>query len=62
MTKNLLFYIGGAVIGILLLIYVVYLLNFLVQKMSVISGANLLKTPEIATFNLEKFGEIRKAK
>lgn len=61
MSKNILFYIGGAVIGILLMIYVIYLLNFLLQKMSAISGTDALKAPEIASFNLEKFGEIKKA-
>ena len=61
MSKNILFYIGGAVIGLLLMVYVIYLLNFLLQKMSAISGTDALKTPEIASFNLEKFGEIKKA-
>ena len=41
--------------------YVVYLLGFLVKNLSVISGTDLLKTPEIATFDLEKFKEIKKA-
>ena len=61
MSKNILFYIGGAAIGLLMMVYVIYLLNFLLQKMSAISGTDALKTPEIASFNLEKFGEIKKA-
>lgn len=61
MTKNLLFYIGGAVIGLLLMIYVIYLLNFLVQNLSIISGADIHKSPEIATFDLEGFQKIKKA-
>ncbi len=60
-SKTISFYIGGAVIGVLLMIYVIYLLNFLLQKMSAVSGSDVLKNPEIATFDLGKFGEIKKA-
>jgi hypothetical protein len=31
------------------------------QNISVISGADIRKAPEIATFNLEKFQQIKKA-
>ncbi len=62
MNRNLtVMYIGGAILGIALVIYVVYLLGFLLKNLSVISGTDLRKTPEIATFNLEKFKEIKKA-
>ena len=62
MRKNTaILHIAGAAIGIALSIYVVYLLNSLLQNLSVISGADINKTPQIATFDLEKFQQIKKA-
>ena len=55
-------YVGGALLSVALIGYVVYLLGFLLKNLSVISGTDLRKTPEIATFNLEKFQEIKKAR
>lgn len=62
MKRNaILMYVGGALLAVATVGYVVYLLGFLVKNLSVISGTDLLKTPEIATFDLEKFKEIKKA-
>lgn len=58
MKRNLLFYIAGGLMGILLLIYVIYLLNFLFAQLSVVSRADL-EEPQIATFNLEKIKELK---
>ena len=59
MKKNFLFYIAGGLLSLFLVIYIVYLLNFLVTQISVVSGTNLLKVPEIATYNFEKFKQLR---
>ncbi|MEK7654576.1 MAG: hypothetical protein AAB345_04895 [Patescibacteria group bacterium] len=62
MKRNtILMYVGGALLTAATIGYVIYLLGFLVKNLSVISGTDLLKTPEIATFDLEKFKEIKKA-
>lgn len=54
-------YAAGITLALALGVYVVYLLNFLVQNLSAISGADIRKTPEIATFDLEGFQKITKA-
>ncbi|MDP1719300.1 MAG: hypothetical protein Q8L24_02650 [bacterium] len=61
MKNNIVLYVAGSLFSILLLVYVIYLLNSLLQNLSVISGSNIGKAQEIPTFNLEKFGEIKKA-
>jgi len=54
MSKHsLIFYISSALLSLALIIYVIYIINVLVAQVSVISGNDLLKVPEIATFNLE---------
>lgn len=60
MKNNIILSIAGALFSILLLIYVIYLLNSLLQSASVISGSDVGKTPEIATFDLDKFQQIKK--
>ena len=54
-------YAAGIILSLSLIIYVVYLFNFLLQNLSTISGADIRKSPEIATFDLDKFREIKKA-
>ncbi|MDO8467125.1 MAG: hypothetical protein Q7S83_03235 [bacterium] len=62
MKKNAaILYVAGITIALALMIYVIYLLNFLLQNLSAISGADIRKTPEIATFDLEGFQKIQKA-
>ncbi len=61
MQKSLLFYIAGGLLGLFLLIYVIYLVNFLVSRISVVSGTNLLQTPQITTYNFDKFRQIKGA-
>jgi hypothetical protein len=58
MKRNLLFYIAGGLMGVLLLIYIIYLLNFLFVQLSVVSRADL-QEPEVVTFNLEKIKELK---
>ena len=63
MSKHsLIFYISSALLSLALIIYVIYIINVLVAQVSVISCNDLLKVPEIATFNLEKFNELKIAK
>lgn len=59
MKKSLLFYISGSLLAVLLLVYVIYLANLLVSQMSAVSGTNLLNPPKIATYNFEKFEQLR---
>lgn len=59
MPKNVLFYVVGGLLGIIITIYVVYLLNFLLGKVLVVSRPDLQRAPEIANFNLEKFNELK---
>ena len=59
MNKNIIFYIARGLLSFLLIIYVVYLLNLLVGHISVVSRTDLLKAPEIATFNFKKFEELK---
>ena len=58
-NKNLLFYVIGGLLSLLLIIYVVYLLNFLVSQISVVSGAGPLNVPKIETYNFEKFSQLK---
>ena len=63
MKKNTtILYVAGVTIALALMIYVIYLLNFLLQNLSTISGAGIRKTPEITTFDLEGFQKIEKAR
>ena len=62
MNKSLLFYIIGGLFLVLLIIYLATLLNTLVESTSVISQTNLPTTQQVATFNLEKFKELKIAK
>mgnify|MGYP001573806626 CR=1 FL=1 len=59
MKRSLLFYIAGGLLGLVLFIYVVYLINFTARNISVVSGTNLLNVPEIATYNFAKFKQIK---
>ena len=61
MNKNVPFYIVGGVLAVVLGAYVIYLVNVLVTNISVVSGTNLLAPPEIATYNFEKFKQIKGA-
>jgi len=60
-NKSIIFYVVGGVLSVALLIYVVFLVNVLVSNISVVSGTNLLKTPEIATYNFARFQQIKGA-
>ena len=59
MNKNIIFYIVGGLLSVLLIVYVVYLFNLLVSQISVVSGTSLLEVPEIATYNFEKFKQLK---
>ncbi len=60
MSKHsLIFYISSALLSIALFIYLIYIINVLVAQVAVMSNNDLLKVPEIATFNLEKFNELK---
>ncbi len=61
MKKSLLFYISGGVMAVVLLSYVIYLANLAVRNISVVSDSGLLNPPEIATYNFEKFKQIKGA-
>ena len=63
MSKHsLIFYISSALLSLALIIYVIYIINVLAAQVSIISNNDLLKVPEIVTFNLEKFNELKIAK
>ncbi len=59
MKKTIPFYIVGGVLALLLAAYVIYLVNVIVSNISVISGTNLLNPPAIATYNFDKFKQIK---
>lgn len=58
-NKGILFKIAGGILVVLLAAYTFYLLMVLLNGVSEISGNNLLKAPDIANFNLEKFEELK---
>lgn len=53
------YHLISVIFGIGLLIYVVYLMNLLFVQISVASKADLRNGQEIATFNLDKFKELK---
>jgi|GEM_PF-4843843 len=62
MSKNILFYIAGGLLSLLLIIYIVTRLNDLVIQMSVISQSGSPPAPQVESFNLEKFRQLKIAK
>ncbi len=58
--KRIVFYIVGGLLSVLTIIYIVYLLNLAVSQISVVSRTDLLRVPEIATFDFKKYEQIEK--
>lgn len=59
MNKKIIFYITGGLLTLLLVIYVGTLFGTLASKMSVISQTGATDVPPVASFNLEKFKELK---
>ncbi len=49
----------GSVGAIALLLYVIFTLQFLVRELGQALNPNLIKTPEVVKFNLDKMKELK---
>ena len=58
-TEILLWFVALAIFG-LLVVFVVYGVNYIINQFNAINDPNLLKAVEIVKFNLEKVNELRK--
>ncbi len=59
MGKQIIYYLIGGLLAALLLVYSAYYVIFLIARVSAVSEKILPKTPEVVTFNLEKFNELK---
>lgn len=59
MRRELPFYILGLALSALLAVYASYLAIFLMGRVVAVSNEELYKTPELRSFNFEKYAELR---
>lgn len=59
MTRNFVYYLIGGLLAALFAAYIAYYIAFLIIKVSAVSEKTLPNTSEVATFNLEKFSELK---
>ncbi len=58
-SKNFIYYLISGILGLGMAVYLVFLMNLLFSQISVVSRADLTNNQEVATFNLEKFKELK---